>query len=53
MTIDEIVDYVLKTPFNTNKAILTAMLEELQGGSPDDPSEPDIPTDVIYEGGVI
>ena len=30
MSIDEIVDYVLKTPFNTNKAILTEMLSELQ-----------------------
>ena len=32
MTIEEIVNYVLKTPFNTNRAILTAMLEELQEG---------------------
>ena len=31
MPIDEIVGYVLKTPFNTNKAILTEMLSDLQG----------------------
>lgn len=31
MTVENIVDYVLKTPLNTNKAILTAMLEELEG----------------------
>ena len=30
MPIDEIVGYVLKTPFNTNKAILTEMLSDLQ-----------------------
>jgi hypothetical protein len=33
MTIENIVEYVLKTPRNTNRAILTAMLEELAGGS--------------------
>ena len=32
MTIEQIVDYVLKTPFNTNRAILTAMLQELEDG---------------------
>ena len=32
MTIEQIVDYVLKTPFNTNRAILTAMLQELEEG---------------------
>ena len=30
MFIDEIVNYVLKTPFNTNRAILTEMLSDLQ-----------------------
>ena len=30
MFIDEIVSYVLKTPFNTNRAILTEMLSDLQ-----------------------
>lgn len=30
MTTDQIVDYVLRTPLNTNRAILTAMLEELE-----------------------
>lgn len=31
MTVDTIVNYVLKTPLNTNRAILTSMLEELEG----------------------
>ena len=30
MTVDKIINYVLKTPLNTNKAILTSMLEELE-----------------------
>ena len=36
MTIEKIVDYVLHTPFNINKAILVEMLEQLirdNGGS--------------------
>lgn len=48
MTIEKIVDYVLHTPHNTNKAILIAMLEQLirdNGGST--PSEP-----ILYEGGI-
>lgn len=46
MTIEKIVDYVLHTPHNTNKAILIAMLEDLirtNGGNPD--------RDFIYDGG--
>ena len=31
MTTEQIVKYVLKTPLNTNRAILTAMLQELEG----------------------
>lgn len=50
MTIEKIVDYVLHTPHNTNKAILIAMLEELirtSGGNvPDGPDK-----DIIYDGG--
>ena len=48
MTIEKIVDYVLHTPHNTNKAILIAMLEDLirtSGGSV-------VPEPVIYEGGI-
>ena len=62
MTIEKIVDYVLHTPHNTNKAILIAMLEELAGGkvdpdTPDVPVEPDEPDepgsgDIIYDGGM-
>lgn len=29
MTIEQIVDYVMKTPYNTNPAILIGLLEEL------------------------
>lgn len=46
MTIEKIVDYVLHTPLNTNKAILIAMLKELiatNGGESD--------SDIIYDGG--
>lgn len=35
ITVEEIVDYVLKTPFNTNKAILNAMLVDLAGTDSD------------------
>ena len=55
MTIDKIVEYVLHTPFNTNRAILEGLLEQLilsYGGSLS-PEEPDAPgVDVIYDGGV-
>lgn len=55
MTIEQVVQYVLHTPFNTNRAILTSMLEQLiidHGGSLDGsiPDDPD--RDVIYDGGV-
>lgn len=53
MTIEKIVDYVLHTPFNINKAILVEMLEELirdnggSGGSGDSDG-----SDVVYDGGL-
>lgn len=55
MTIQKIVEYILHTPHNTNRAILESLLEELiiyHGGSltPGDPGQPGI--DVIYDGGV-
>lgn len=34
-TVQEVVDYVLKTPLNTNKAILNAMLTDLAGAGSD------------------
>lgn len=34
-TVQEVVDYVLKTPLNTNKAILNAMLVDLAGSDTD------------------
>ena len=34
-TVQEVVDYVLKTPLNTNKAILNAMLVDLANTDPD------------------
>lgn len=57
MTIEQIIKYVLHTPFNTNRAILTSMLKQLildHGGSLDDPgSTPDDPNkDIVYDGGV-
>ena len=50
MTIEKIVNYVLHTPHNTNKAILIAMLEDLiktSGGI----IEPDKPIEKFYDGG--
>lgn len=58
MTINRIVEYILHTPHNTNRAILIEMLKNLiisHGGtlSPDNPEIPDDPNkDIIYDGGV-
>lgn len=56
MTIENIIKYVLHTPYNTNRAILTSMLKEMilyYGGNPDAPDTPDDPNkDVIYDGGM-
>lgn len=59
MTIENIIKYVLHTPYNTNRAILTSMLKEMilyYGGNPDGPDVPDVPDDpnkdVIYDGGM-
>ena len=60
MTIKKVMEYILHTPYNTNKAILEELLKSLilaYGGtlSPDDPDNPDGPDvpndDVIYDGG--
>ena len=60
MTIEKIVDYVLHTPHNTNKAILIAMLESLvksSGGDcegcdhPDCPNRPEVPKELLFDGG--
>lgn len=55
MTIEDIVEYVLHTPFNTNRAILTSMLEQLilDHNGTLTPGDPDTPgKDVIYDGGL-
>ena len=56
MTIENIIKYVLHTPYNTNRAILTSMLKEMilyYGGNPEGPDVPDDPNkDVIYDGGM-
>ena len=56
MTIENIIKYVLHTPYNTNRAILTSMLKEMilyYGGNPDKPDGPDEPNkDVNYDGGM-
>lgn len=51
MTIDQIVEYVLHTPYNTNKAILISMLEALikdNGGG----GGGTLPDEIIYDGGI-
>lgn len=55
MTIEKILRYIFHTPLNTNRAILTEMLEDLiishggslDGSTPDNPEE-----DIIYDGGM-
>lgn len=47
MTIERIIDYILHTPHNTNKAILRQMLEEL---IKDSSNQPDV-EEIIYDGG--
>ena len=49
MTIDEVVEYILHTPYNTNKAILTEMLKQLIKDNCDT-EEPGV-GDIIYDGG--
>ena len=47
MTIEQIINYVLHTPHNTNRAILEEMLKQLiaeNGG--------ELPDEVIYDGGI-
>lgn len=46
MTIDKVMDYILHTPLNTNKAILRQMLEELINSQEPEPDE------VVYDGGL-
>ena len=55
MTIDNIIEYVLKTPLNTNKAILTAMLEDLiaDNSAPGGGYLPEPGTIVIFDAGKI
>lgn len=49
MTIKEIVEYVLHTPYNTNPNILTEMLEQFEREVRQGSITPGI--DVIYDGG--
>ena len=46
MTIDKVIEYVLYTPHNINKAILRQMLQELI----DDNNS--LPEEVVYDGGL-
>lgn len=60
MTIEQVIQYVIHTPYNTNRAILDQMLKNMivyYGGNPNTPGEgpdgPDIPgKDVVYDGGL-
>lgn len=56
MTKEEIIEYVLTTPHNPNRAVLSDMLEtyltDNGGGGGDTPGpEPDPNKDYIYDGG--
>lgn len=56
MTIDGIINYVVHTPYNTNKAILAEMLRQLivfYGGRADEEGNPiPKPSNIIYDGGI-
>ena len=56
MTIKKIVEYILHTPHNTNRAILEEMLRQLiidYGGNPEGPEGPDPDgPHIIYDGGI-
>lgn len=56
MTIEKVIEYILTTPYNTNRAILYAMLEDLiaeNGGGGVGPDIPDGDVIIIYDGGLI
>lgn len=53
MTIERIVNYVMHTPHNTNRAVLIQMLKDLiHSYNPDIPDEPGgEEKEIIYDGG--
>lgn len=55
MTIEKVIEYVLTTPYNTNRAILYAMLEALisDNGGGGEPGFPGGDVIIIYDGGLI
>lgn len=59
MTIEKVIQYVLHTPYNTNRAILASILKQLiisYGGDPNNKpgdSTPETPEkDLVYDGGM-
>ena len=55
MTIDQVIDYVITTPCNSNPAILKTLLEQLiEDNSKPGPSPEPGPDDIIiYDGGSV
>lgn len=56
MTIEKAIQYILYTPHNTNRSILTSILRDMisdYGGDPDNFGGTDVPKDdIIYDGGM-
>lgn len=44
MTIDDVLNYVMDSPYNTNRAVLKGLLEQLIEDSAPEDEEPDKPT---------
>lgn len=44
MTIDDVLNYVMDSPYNTNRAVLKDLLEQLIEDSAPEDEEPDEPT---------
>ena len=51
MTIDDVLNYVMDSPYNTNRAVLKGLLEQLvedsasENAEPNEPAEPTEPTE--------
>ena len=47
MTIDDVLKYVMDSPYNTNRAVLKGLLEQLVEDSASENTEPDEPAEPV------